>query len=389
MKLFCVSPLPVTKDSWTRDITVLSRGFSELGHDSVCVRLQTTDGSHFPGILQVDESTMTSIDFWQHHKCDVVVANTWGIPTNSALISAAKNSGAKVVIRLDTHGYNSPWCGFWPYLRVNFYSFREHHNSAISAIKAFSKTLLYGFPQLYDRKMLAHLSLADAIGIESHGAYKLFSRLLRSYKRHDLLEKLHVIHHPVIPDIENMEVPTRGEKDNCIVAVGRWNSPQKDAPLLIKSLALSLASAPTWRAHIYGSGGSELHELVAKYAADVNERIHIHGPKPHEQILKAFQISKICLFASRYEGCPIAGEEALCLGCSLVGPPDVPSMHDLCAPRFGTLSSSRSSVDISCALQSEISLWSSHQRDPIAISSSAFDIFSAQAVCKQVLSLFP
>jgi glycosyltransferase involved in cell wall biosynthesis len=202
------------------------------------------------------------------------------------------------------------------------------------------------------------------------------------------MDKLHVINHPVIPEIESMIVPKREQRDNCIVAVGRWNSPQKDASLLIKSLAISLASNPTWRADIYGSGESELHKLVAMYAGSVNERIHIYGPKPHEQILKAFQISKICLFASRYEGCPIAGEEALCLGCSLVGPPDVPSMHDLCAPRFGTLSSSRSSVDISCALKSEISLWSSHQRDPIAISSSALDIFSAQAVCKQVLSLF-
>jgi glycosyltransferase involved in cell wall biosynthesis len=308
------------------------------------------------------------------------------MPQHTPMLVAAKSSGANVVARLDTHGYNSPWCGFWPYLRVSFYSFREHHNSAIAAIKAFSKTLLYAFPQLYDRKMLAHLSLADGIGIESQGAYKIFGGLLRSYKRHDLLEKLHVIHHPVIPEIENMEVSTRDERDNCIVAVGRWNSPQKDAPLLIKTLAKSLASNPTWRADIYGSGESELHKLVAKYAANVKELIHIHGPKPHEQILQAYQMSKICLFTSRYESGPIAGEEALCLGCSLVGPPDVPSMHDLCAPQFGTLPSSRRSADISRALQSEITQWSSQQRDPISTSRSALEIYSAQAVCKQILS---
>jgi glycosyltransferase involved in cell wall biosynthesis len=350
------------------------------------VRPPSLDGTTIPGLLEVPAIELVNPELWRKEKFDLVVMNTWGMPQHTPMLVAAKSSGANVVARLDTHGYNSPWCGFWPYLRVSFYSFREHHNSAIAAIKAFSKTLLYAFPQLYDRKMLAHLSLADGIGIESQGAYKIFGGLLRSYKRHDLLEKLHVIHHPVIPEIENMEVSTRDERDNCIVAVGRWNSPQKDAPLLIKTLAKSLASNPTWRADIYGSGESELHKLVAKYAANVKELIHIHGPKPHEQILQAYQMSKICLFTSRYESGPIAGEEALCLGCSLVGPPDVPSMHDLCAPQFGTLPSSRRSADISRALQSEITQWSSQQRDPISTSRSALEIYSAQAVCKQILS---
>jgi len=67
---------------------------------------------------------------------------------------------------------------------------------------------------------------------------------------------------------------------------------------------------------------------------------------PHEHILKAYQTSKICLFTSRYESGPIAAEEALCLGCTVVGPPDVPSVQDLCEPNFGTLPQSRKMGDM-------------------------------------------
>lgn len=387
-RIYTASPLPLTKDSWERDITVLYRGFAALGHEAACVRLQSTDGSDFSGVLQVSMNEMESTEWWRTQGCDLVVTNTWAMPGLNKLVAAVKSSGAKILVRMDSHGYNSPWCGFWPYLRVNFYSFRQNHSSTLAAIKAFSKSLLYAIPHLYDRKMLEHLSLADGIGIESQGAYNIFADLLRSYNRPDLLEKLHVIHHPVIPEIENMDVPGREERDNCIVAVGRWNSPQKDTPLLIKTLAKSLASAPTWRVDIYGAGVPELQKLVARYADNVKERIHIHGPKPHEEILQAYQRSKICLFTSRFESGPIAGEEALCLGCSLVGPPDVPSMHDLCAPQFGNLPASRKPSDISRAVHTEISQWESGNRDPKAISINASAIYSARAVCKNILTVF-
>lgn len=388
MKIVTTSPLPLGQDSWSRDITVLYRGFRALGHNAECVRLFSNDGAKFPGVLQVGESALQSVAFWKQKGCDLVVANTWGNAKYNQIISAIKESGSTVFIRLDSDGYNSPWNGFCHYLATSFHIFRERSPILVSATKALAKAIIYSIPQAYDQRMLGHLTLADAIGIESNGAYALFSRLLQSYDRNDLVKKLYLIRHPVVPEIDTMDVRGHEGRDDCIVAVGRWDSPQKDAPLLIKTLAIGLASNPTWRADIYGTGATILHKLVAKHAGDVKQRIHIHGPTPHDRILHGYLEAKICLFSSRYEGCPIAGEEALCMGCSLVGPPDVPSMQDLCAPQFGTLPHSRRPGDTAQALNSEIQLWNSGKRQPTSIATSARHIFSARSICTDILQVY-
>lgn len=388
MKIVTASPLPLGQDSWSRDITVLYRGFCALGHNAQCIRLLSKDGASFPGVMQVEEYDLHSSTFWQRQGCDLVVVNSWGNPRYNQVISAIKESGSAVFVRLDSDGYNSPWNGFRHYLATSFHIFRERSPVLVSAAKALAKTLVYSIPQVYDQRMLEHLSLADAIGVESNGAYALFSKLLQSYDRDDLVNKLYLFRHPVVPEIDTMDVRGHEGRDDCIVAVGRWESPQKDALLLIKTLAIGLASNPTWRADIYGTGATMLHKLVAKHAIDVKQRIHIHGPTPHDRILHGYLQAKICLFSSRYEGCPIAGEEALCLGCSIVGPPDVPSMQDLCAPQFGTLPHSRWPGDTAHALNSEIQLWSSGKRQPTCIATSARRIFSARSICTDILQVY-
>lgn len=388
MKIVTTSPLPLGQDSWSRDITVLYRGFRALGHNAQCVRLFSNDEAEFPGVLQVAESALQSVAFWKQKDCDLVIANTWGNPKYNQIISAIKQSGSTVFIRLDSDGYNSPRNGFRHYLVTSFHIFRKRSPILVSAAKALAKAIIYSIPQAYDQRMLGHLALANAIGVESNGAYALFSKLLRSYDRNDLVKKLYLIRHPVVPEIDTMDVRGREGRDDCIVAVGRWDSPQKDALLLIKTLAKSLVSNPTWQADIYGTGVAELQKLVARYATNVTERIHIHGPKPHLEILQAYQRSKICLFTSRYESGPIAGEEALCLGCSLVGPPDVPSMQDLCAPQFGTLPQSRRPSDVAQAVNSEIQLWNSGKRQPTSIATSARHIFSARSICTEILKVY-
>lgn len=366
---------------------MLYRGFAALGHDAACVRLKSLDQTDFPGIIQVEESVLTNPIFWKEQSCDLVVANTWGSPKHSALVGAIKSSGSKVLVRMDSDGYNSPWNGFAHYLFGTFHILCERSSPPVAALKAAVKTLLYAIPQVYDQRMLDHLSLADAIGIESDGAYRLFARLLRFYKREDLVRKLHVIRHPVVPEIDGMTVPSASERGNVIIGVGRWDSSQKDTPLLIATLGKVLAGNPEWEAHLYGRGEKAIRLLLQRLPEPITARIHILGPRPHEEILRAYQKAKICLFTSRYEGCPIAGEEALCLGCSLVGPPDVPSMQDLCAQDFGSLPISRKASDMAANTDFEINKWSHGFREPGEIAKKARLLFSSQAVCKKTLQV--
>jgi hypothetical protein len=359
-----------------------------MGHEAACVRLFSKDGADFPGVLQIGESALSDPSFWARQACDLVVANTWGSPRYSPMLRAIKSSGSAIMIRMDSDGYNSPWNGLGRYISGSFHIFRERSAALIAMTKALAKGILYSIPLVYDQRMLDHLTLADAIGIESEGAYFLFARLLRSYRRDDLVEKLHVIRHPVVPEILNMNVPTALARRNRIIAVGRWDSHQKDTPLLVKSLRKVLASRSDWEVHLYGAGDFVIRSLMRGFPERVQDRMHLHGPQPHDEILRAYGVAKICLFTSYYEGSPIAGAEALSLGCSLVGPPDVPSMRDLCAPHFGTLAHSRRSDDMSAALGSEIQLWEAGKRQPDLIASDARRIFAATSVCQKILAVF-
>ena len=385
MKIFTVSPLPLGRDSWTRDITVIYRGFEQMGHVASAVRLHSNDGADFPGVLQISMNEMTSPHWWEEQKCDLVVANTWGQAKYNALVRAIKASGAKVVVRLDSDGHNSPWSGFTRYAAHSARVFRERDPLPIAIIKALIKTAVYAVPQVYDLKMIEHLSLADVVGIESETARKVFARLLYRYGRRDLIPQVKLISHPVVPEIDQLSIPPISERKDHIIAVGRWDSIFKDTPLLIKTLALSLLSKPSWTAQIYGKGESVLHELIAKFAAPVKHRIHVFGPRPHNEILAAYQKAKICLFSSYSESGPIAGEEALCLGCTLVGPPEISSMQTLCAPDFGSLPMNRSPHQMAIALSAEIEKWDTGLRCPSSSAQGARQMFSAKQVCRKIL----
>lgn len=385
MKIAVCSILAWSINSLNRDLCSIHRGFLKLGFDSKHVRPASIDGTTVDGLLAASCEEMTSPEFWQSHNFDLVVVNTWGQPKYNGLLRAIKASGAKVVARLDTDGYNSPWNGFLRYFRISRATFMEKEQATTATVKAMIKTILFAIPQVYDLKMLGHLELTDFIGIESEGAKAKFERLLRFYRRPDLAAKLRVIEHPVVPEIDGMDVPPAEARQNRIVCVGRWASPQKDTPLLIRTLGVALAARPDWQASLYGSGEQAVHAILKTIPESSARRITVHGPRPHGEIVKAYCSSKACLFTSVYEGCPISGEEALCLGCTIIGPPDVSAMHDLCEKDLGTLAATRHLADMAEGLTMEMSKWSQGDRRPANVAKRALTKFSAQAVCLRIL----
>jgi len=184
-----------------------------------------------------------------------------------------------------------------------------------------------------------------------------------------------------------MEAPAAADRENRIVCVGRWASPQKATPLLVRTLGAALATHPAWQADLYGSGEDVARSHLKNIPRSSAQRVHIHGPKPHVDIVKAFQYSKICLVTSRYESGPISAQEALCLGCTIVGPPDVPSMHDLCQRGNGSLAQSRSRSDMTTAVHHEVHLWENNRRNPKASSHLARNLYSAKSVCRNILEI--
>jgi glycosyltransferase involved in cell wall biosynthesis len=384
MKIFTASPLALTADSWERDIVVLARGFASMGHQARCVRLHSPDGSDFPGVLQIGIKEMESADWWSNQKCDIVVVNTWGNPKFSPIIRAIKTSGAKVVIRLDSNGLNSPHCGYLGYASLTFGMEREAGRGRLaSAIKAAVKTVLYSIPAVYDRRMAQHLELADAVTIESEGAKQNLVKALAFCGKTNLAECIHVAPHPVVPEIE--EVTVTENRRNVLMCVGRWDSYFKDARLMGRLLAETLKRFPGWKAWVFGRHPECVEREYRRQADSGSVGAVFYGPRPHSEILTAWNTAKVCLFTSRHESGPIAGEEALCLGCSLVGPPDVPSMLTLSAPPFGTLPKTRHFRDMAAAVSEEIRKWDAGERSSAQIAEAARREFSPATICARIL----
>lgn len=386
MKVAVCNVLAWSWNSFNRDLCSIHRGFECLGVESYHVRPPSIDGTSIPGLIEVPDEVLWSSAFWKLHLFDVVIINTWGNPQYAPLIRAIKQSAAVLVARMDSDGYPSPWCGVRYYGFKTYYLFRSKDSALGSFARAFLKTCLYSIPQVYDTSMLKSLECADYIGLESEGALRSVSRFAERYKQGLLNQKFRLIRHPVVPEMETRRIDTLGTKENVIVSIGSWHLPVKNVGLLIATLSRVLVKQPTWSAVIAGPGSNVAEKLVSKLLPRVASRIQIVGSRDHEAILTLLSRSKIYLFASTSESGPIAAQEALCLGCTVVGPPDIPSTEDLCQPCFGTRPKNRAPQQMAAAVESEIFAWENQLRDPSVIAAKARDIYSAQEVCKKILS---
>ncbi|NBS50084.1 MAG: glycosyltransferase [Verrucomicrobia bacterium] len=121
-------------------------------------------------------------------------------------------------------------------------------------------------------------------------------------------EKIHCVPHPIQTDIFKFD-PTAPKK-NQIISVGRWESYQKNLPLLLKTLRTFLDKNPTWTSLIIGSG------LPVK---SPHPRIILLPPLSPSGLARYMQESKIFLSSSRYESFGLASVEASACGCAVVG----------------------------------------------------------------------
>lgn len=386
MKIFSVSPLPLTRDSWQRDIVVIARQFAAMGHDAKCVRLHSKDGTEYPGVLQVGLSEMVSRDWWASKAPDLVVANTWGDPRWNGLVSAVKSAGIRLLVRLDSSGFNSPLGQWSAHFRFGYDGERDKGNGVFpAAVRAFAKTAAFSFPFIRDAKMLRQFDLADRITIESHAGFENLARSLRWLRRADLLRKISVLPHPVVPEVAGMPIPS--SKENVIMCAGRWDAYFKDSPLMARVFVGVLQSVPGWRVRVYGRNPEPFSEARASLPPDVAERMEIVGLKPHSETMEGWMRSRICLFTSRMEGNPLAAEEALCCGCTVVGPSVIPSMRTLADGDFGSMAATRDERGFDAALRGEMKLWDSGRRDPARIATLARAQFTAEAVCRGILAI--
>ena len=285
-------------------------------HSSICYSGSSEEGPPsyspnppIPPVLWVSQQDVRDPLWWQSQKPDLVILGLWTRPKYDPIRRAALSATPHVIERADSDGMRTASCGLLTYAKRRFDYFRDraYHWPSPLSIPA---SLFYSFASIVatpwiEARLALTLKLLPAIAVETPHATNLWKSLATRLGVDP--SKIHCVPHPIQTDIFKFDpaIP----KKNQIISVGRWDSYQKNLPLLLKTLRAFLDKNPSWTSLVIGSG------LPAK---SPHPRITFLPPTSPEQLASLMQESKILLSSSRYESFGLASAEANFCGCAVV-----------------------------------------------------------------------
>jgi glycosyltransferase involved in cell wall biosynthesis len=368
LKVLLYTDLAIRPDQlfWHRDLGLLTKAFRDLGHNALLVvhpatepsatpaapneldhpreqpfevpqlrdevgPLPTFAPSHVPTsatsnikhptskipeepVLWVSQQDVRDPLWWQSQKPDLIILGLWTRPKYDPIRRAALSATPHVIERADSDGMRTASCGFFTYAKRRFDYFRDrtYHWPSLLSIPA---SIFYSLSSIIatlwiEFRLRKTLELLPAIAVETPHATALWKSLATRLGADP--EKIHCVPHPIQTDFFKFDpaVP----KKNQIISVGRWESYQKNLPLLLKTLRYFLDKNPSWTALVVGSG------LPAK---SPHPRITFLPPLSPLDLARHMQESKIFLSSSRYESFGLAAAEATTCGCAIVGASEI------------------------------------------------------------------
>jgi len=322
MKILCFTPLPYGSGAgwWGRDLALTVLGFRDLCHDAFLVCYRTTHSKDPEGrpVLLINPDEAGSLSWWRNQRPDLVILGLWTRPKYDAIRRAALSATPRVIERADSDGMRTASCGLRVYAQRRYDYFRDR-TYRWSAIFSIPISILYSFASILaspwiEARLARTLRLLPAITVEAPHATSHWKRL--AARLGAAPEKIHFIPHPIRTDIFKPDPAV--SKKNQVISVGRWESYQKNLPLLLKLLVGFLSQNPNWSSLVIGSGLPK---------SSPHPRITFSGPVSAIKLARRMQESKIFLSASRYESFGLAAAEALCCGCPPFGPAGIESFY--------------------------------------------------------------
>ena len=116
-----------------------------------------------------------------------------------------------------------------------------------------------------------------------------------------------------------------------IVYAGKL-SHAKGVPWLLR--ALDRLDFPAWRLHLLGGGSGEEKEHCLQLAAQLGERVMVHGAMPQVRLAEILGHSHVLVLPSFFEGLPLVILEGLASGCRVVAT-DLPGAREVIGPDPG------------------------------------------------------
>jgi glycosyltransferase involved in cell wall biosynthesis len=319
LKILLYTDLTIRPDQlfWHRDLGLLTKAFRDLGHEAYLIVHPAVDPlskiknptSKIPEepVLWVSQQDVRDPLWWQSQKPDLVILGLWTRPKNDPIRRAALSATPHIIERADSDGMRTASCGLLTYAKRRFDYFRDRTYRwpsllSIPASVFYSLASILATPWI-EYRLARTLKLLPAIAVETPHATALWKKLATGLGADP--EKIHCIPHPIQTDIFKFD-PTIPKK-NQIISVGRWESYQKNLPLLLETLRSFLDKNPSWISLVIGSG------LPTK---SPHCRITFLPPTDPTQLARHMQESMIFLSSSRYESFGLAAAEAHACGCA-------------------------------------------------------------------------
>lgn len=389
MKVATCVPVPFQTNEhfFNRDSGLLCRGFNSIGANCSVVLAGEADPADSPLLVRATPLEMESDEWWKKQNFDLVVLYGWANPKYMPIARAIQKSGAKLVQNIDAVGFFSPYADWKEWIKQSA-CWLQCPGSLNIKLKTLYQVMRDFVPALYEKKRLEMLKLSDSIACVSPYASDSMRSYCQAMGGSDLARNVRVVPHPVNP----IFTYTGTAKENCVIAVGRWDTnsaSQKNPELLMEVLTAFLAARPDWKARIVGRGAEELGRNHAGEKNRMTGGIEFINFLDHAELKSVYAASKIMLCVSRHESFHISSAEAVCCGCSVV----VPQRASLGSTAWFTSADSgriAERYEAQCiveTLKQEADCWVYGERNPDNISKSWTHRLHAGAVASNLLKI--
>ena len=356
-------------------------GLRALGHQPVFVCTAET-AAGFPGEFHLcaTREAMKDPGFWRSVGAEVVLIVTWHRMAEE--LRAIRSAGSRAVSISDSDGRAGSKL-FWRWNLERQILYQPTRAERWRFFKGWltlqlRQRLYRSFPE--DQQSVESTRESDVVALGHRGGVANFRRFLASMGASELGAKLRVV--PFTIGASFLACPLPAQKENLVVAIGRWDDPQKNAPLLVAALRRFFASHPATRIEIFGQGGAPFFAALA----EENRRLVYRGVQVQEVVAETLSRARAIVFSSRWEGCPHAAIEMLALGGTLVGT-KMPSLESWTEEgRFGRCARPRPAA-LAAALAEEMKAWDRGDRDPHAIAQTWREKVRPERVCAELLAL--
>jgi glycosyltransferase involved in cell wall biosynthesis len=359
------------------------KGFRSLGHEPMIVcSADAAEGFTAPLHTCEDRARFTDPAFWREVGAELAVIVTWH--RMAEVLAAMGEAGTRAIALSDTDGQVSDHVFPRATLRQTWFR-KSSKTDQLRALAGWLRNYMAAFwtETTLDEETLQSTRLSDVLVFGHREGKRHFETFLKRLRAEELSSRLTVA--PFTIGQAYIDCPVPAEKEDFIVAIGRWGDPQKNASQLAAALATFLARRPQTKIEIFGVDGAPFFsDLVERYST-----VSYRGTGGPDVLALSLARARSIVFASHWEGCPHAGLEALAMGATVVGTP-IPALISWSeGERFGRVSRGRQSGGLARALEYEMQSWDDGHRNCQAIAATWRQRLEPREVCRQMLAALP